>query len=119
MLVPGPLAFEVDRLADITLLTDVQIGELVGCKGATIKSWRIRGIGPVYVYINGKPRASVGAVRKWLARIADHGADADLLSQSKRQLGDRAATHALINTLVELGERSKPPAAARLRLHRY
>jgi hypothetical protein len=65
----GRIIEDFEFLSPSALLDDKQIGELVGCKPGTVKSWRARGLGPKFVYLNGKPRASVGAVRNWLTKL--------------------------------------------------
>ena len=57
-------------LPDEALLDDKQIAALVGFKRETVKGWRARGCGgPEFVYLNGRARASVAAIRKWLAGL--------------------------------------------------
>ncbi len=58
-------------LSDDVLLDDVQIAALVGVKPTTVKSWRAKGLGPEFVYLIGRPRATVRAVRAFLADLPD------------------------------------------------
>ena len=64
-----PVINDFDDLADSVLLDDRQLGEFLSYSVETIKVWRQRGIGPQYVSVYGRPRVSVGAVRKWLSEL--------------------------------------------------
>ena len=54
---------DFDLLPDAALLDDRQIAALAGVKISTVKGWRRRGIGPEFVSMYGRARASAGAYR--------------------------------------------------------
>ena len=92
--VAGPIAFELDRLSPLVLLNDDQLGALAGVEGETIKYLRrSRGLGPRFVQVNGRPRATVAAAKEWLAGLCD-AAEAENAAEKDATSGRQQATAA-------------------------
>ena len=66
---------DLDALPDNALLTDAQKAAHSGFSIYAFRKWRAdgKGQGPATIYLEGRPRSTVGAYRQWLATARGAG----------------------------------------------
>lgn len=58
------------------LWTTLKLSEFLGVSPRTIENWRLRGGGPKYVMVGGRPRYQPETVQEWLkSREQRHSSD--------------------------------------------
>jgi hypothetical protein len=63
----------MDHLLQLNLVDDKQAAERLGMKPPTLRSWRCRGVGPVYIKLGHGKRAPVRYDLRDLARFIEQG----------------------------------------------
>lgn len=61
---------DISKLPGDALLTDRQKAAHSGFSISAFKQWRREGRGPATIYIEGRPRSTVSAYRKWLSEAS-------------------------------------------------
>ena len=58
---------DLDKLPPCALLTERQVSLVSGYAEITLRIWRMKGGGPHFVLVQGRPRYMAGPTRAWLA----------------------------------------------------
>ena len=80
------------NLADLGLIDEVEVAQMLGVKAVTLRNWRSQKIGPAYTPVHGNRIAyPLAELRRWLeARTVQPAKTATLVDANPRRGGRRS-----------------------------